>query len=276
MKIIHCADIHLDSSLEGLSSKKSQTRKAEIVSSFIRLCEYAKSEQVTAVIIAGDFFDYKKTTKRTLEQVGYAIKNAYPVEFLYLIGNHDQNSMAVEYFKDIENFKVFSKGYSTFKYDNVVIAGLDMDSNSSNSYYDLIRLDDDNFNVLVMHGQIADYKGNEKSDLVSLPYLRNKNIDYLALGHYHSYQQGRLDDRGIYAYSGCLDGRGFDELGDKGFIVIDTEKKDFISFVKFSSRIYQTIDINVSEYDNFVQVENEVFRILEYGFNKKAHWEKPF
>ena len=51
--------------------------------------------------------------------------------------------------------------------------------------------------------------------------LKEKNIDYLALGHIHEYSQGQIDLRGKYAYSGCLEGRGFDELGEKGFILID-------------------------------------------------------
>ena len=48
--------------------------------------------------------------------------------------------------------------------------------------------------------------------------LKNKNIDYLALGHVHKYKMEKLDNRGIYCYSGCLEGRGFDECGDKGCV----------------------------------------------------------
>ena len=40
-----------------------------------------------------------------------------------------------------------------------------------------------------------------------------------------SYSTGEIDERGKYAYSGCLEGRGFDETGDKGFVLIDVNDK---------------------------------------------------
>ena len=61
---------------------------------------------------------------------------------------------------------------------------------------------------------------DKAGELVSLPRLQNKNIDYLALGHLHDYRFERLDSRGHYCYSGALEGRGFDELGPKGFVVV--------------------------------------------------------
>ena len=71
-----------------------------------------------------------------------------------------------------------------------------------------------------MHGQIS---ASSKPDAVNLELLKNKNIDYLALGHYHSFTWDRLDKRGVYCYSGCLEGRGYDEIGEKGFVLLDTQ-----------------------------------------------------
>ena len=53
--------------------------------------------------------------------------------------------------------------------------------------------------------------------------LKNKNIDYLALGHIHGYKEAPLDGRGKYCYPGCLEGRGFDECGKKGFVLLNIE-----------------------------------------------------
>jgi exonuclease SbcD len=51
----------------------------------------------------------------------------------------------------------------------------------------------------------------DKTEVISLKELKNKAIDYLALGHIHSYKMEQLDSRGVYCYPGCLEGRGFDE-----------------------------------------------------------------
>jgi len=61
--------------------------------------------------------------------------------------------------------------------------------------------------------------------MVNLKALKNRDIDYLALGHIHSYRKEALDARGVYCYPGCLEGRGFDECGPHGFVVLDIDTK---------------------------------------------------
>ena len=74
-----------------------------------------------------------------------------------------------------------------------------------------------------MHGQESDTDAKDKAEIINLKQLKNKNIDYLALGHIHTYKQSKLDNRGTYCYSGCLEGRGFDECGEKGFVLLNIE-----------------------------------------------------
>ena len=58
MKIIHCADLHLDSNMtSNLSREQAKQRKAELLATFERMIAYAKDNFVKAVIIAGDLYD---------------------------------------------------------------------------------------------------------------------------------------------------------------------------------------------------------------------------
>ena len=41
-------------------------------------------------------------------------------------------------------------------------------------------------------------------------------MDYIALGHRHSFSGINIAGRTHFAYSGCPQGRGFDELDEKG------------------------------------------------------------
>ena len=60
MKIIHCADLHLDSKMEThLSKEKARERKNEILITFQNMVEYAAKNKVKIIIIAGDMFDKK-------------------------------------------------------------------------------------------------------------------------------------------------------------------------------------------------------------------------
>lgn len=61
-------------------------------------------------------------------------------------------------------------------------------------------------NIVTLHGQVGVVSGVGQ---VNISKLKNKGIDYLALGHIHTYAEQTLDGKGIYCYSGCLEGRGF-------------------------------------------------------------------
>ena len=74
MKLIHCADIHLDSPMEThMTTEQASMRNTEIIHSFIRMTEYAKQNEVRVVIIAGDLFDGERIRTRTLVEILDAI-----------------------------------------------------------------------------------------------------------------------------------------------------------------------------------------------------------
>ena len=55
MRIIHCADIHLDSALTThLDKEKARTRRKEILDTFRRMLVYASDNDVQAVIIRSE------------------------------------------------------------------------------------------------------------------------------------------------------------------------------------------------------------------------------
>lgn len=90
MKLIHCADLHLDSSMTThLTKEKAKERKAELLASFNRMMEYADRENVSAVLIAGDLFDRKNISATARNAVYHAISTRSEMTFYYLKGNHD-------------------------------------------------------------------------------------------------------------------------------------------------------------------------------------------
>ena len=53
MKIIHCADLHLDSRMNAnLEKDKAKERKGEILHTFERMITYAAENGVSAILIA--------------------------------------------------------------------------------------------------------------------------------------------------------------------------------------------------------------------------------
>ena len=94
MKILHTSDIHIDSPLTAkLPTYKVSERRAELRSGFRRLISEAKAHSAEAVVIAGDLFDEKKISPRTLRGTLDAISEASEISFYYLPGNHEESAL---------------------------------------------------------------------------------------------------------------------------------------------------------------------------------------
>lgn len=267
MKIIHCADLHLGSQLTSLPTGTIRnTRKNDILASFNRLIDYAKNNDIKIIVLSGDVFDSDRPTKKDKNFFYDAVRANRDITFLYLRGNHDVAESLTE---SLDNLKVFSDSWTSYKYDNVTISGIELSSNNKSSLYSTLCLDKDDLNVVMMHGDIYS-KGKEYIDLKK---LGNKNIDYLALGHIHKYGEARIDNRGIAVYPGCLDGRGFDELGEKGFVLLDIQDNTInYQFVPFSSRLVIEKNVDISNADTLYEaksiVESEIRSISENSMVK--------
>jgi len=143
------------------------------------------------------------------------------------------------------NLKILNE--KAFQYGDVTIAGLTANSEKFISNINRIKFDEKSLNILVLHGEISAYENTTKN-CISLKSLKEKNIDYLALGHYHSYSCGKIDERGTYSYCGCLVGRGFDEVGEKGFNLLTVSDRKILSqFVPFAKLKFVEVEVDVSD-----------------------------
>ena len=87
-KIIHAADLHLDSAFGGLGPEKARERRRESRDLVDRLAELAIREGAETVLLSGDLFDGERVYPETLERLRSALaRMACPV--LIAPGNHD-------------------------------------------------------------------------------------------------------------------------------------------------------------------------------------------
>ena len=250
MKIIHCADLHLDSKMTAnLSKEQAKERKMEILRTFTKMVDYAKKNDVSVILIAGDMFDTRNVSAMVRNTVRDVIISNPEIDFLYLKGNHDNDNFLSKLDEIPENLCLFKDTWTKYTYGNVAISGLELNEDNSLTAYNTLVLDHDVYNIVTMHGQISGYKNKDKAEIISIDDLRNKNIDYLALGHVHNRIAEKLDSRGIYCYPGCLEGRGFDECGEKGFVLLDIDtdsRTATTAFVHMGSRAFYTLPVDVT------------------------------
>ena len=267
MRIIHCADIHLDSALTThLDKERARSRRKEILDTFRRMLVYASENDVQAVIIAGDLFDSETVSSSTVNVVLGEIARHNELEVYYLQGNHDPGKSIfagkiipenLHTFEDRWTYYRLDKNADESRYDNemladsnIVLAGIELTADNKNSIYDELSIRESDVNIVTLHGQAQAYGIAQGTEDICLDKLKDRGIDYLALGHIHKPKKENLDHRGIYVYPGCLEGRGFDECGAHGFVLVDIDDMTHelkTKFIPFAYRRLYDVQVDITD-----------------------------
>lgn len=248
MKIIHCADIHLGASMRThLSLEQVHQRKEELLKTFCDMINYAQNNDIQVILIAGDLLDTSSADSKTRNVVLDVITSHPDIDFYYLCGNHDRHSLVKLGDKMPTNLHTFGNTWTSYNLNGAILTGAILGENNAELYAKL-DLDPEEFNIVMLHGGETHGADYTTPDTVNFDALKDKNIDYLALGHIHTFRTGKLDRRATYAYSGCLEGRGWDECGEKGFVVLDLQPSGMtMEFVPFGKRQLHEIEVDITD-----------------------------
>lgn len=244
-----------------LTNEQAKERRLEIRLTFKRLVDYARENGVAVILICGDMFDSPNVLSSTKSFILELIAQNEGIDFLVLKGNHD------EFMFDVAdcppNLKLFDSDFTYYNYGNVCVAGMNLNKAYQPNTFDLLNFNPNQFNILALHGQIANAFSAGIDYCIPLNALVGKNIDYVALGHIHNFNYGSIDNRASYAYSGILEPRGFDECGEKGFVEIDVTDRLRYKFVPFSKRQFHIAQVDITNASNtsdVVAIIGEVVR----------------
>ena len=239
MRIIHTADLHLGSSLgSALPADKIAERRRELVGTFANMADYAESRGAELMLLAGDVFD-ANLPPRTDKDYFYDVVKRHPnIRFLYLKGNHD---CVTSFTEELPNLFTFGPEWTCYRFGNVCVYGIELPEKGKRAAAESLICDPNDTNIVMLHGQT----GSTDDDIVIRDYA-GKGIDYVALGHVHSYSCGDIDGRGKYVYCGCPEGRGFDETGEKGFVELETGAGVSHRFIPFAQRTIRLVETDVT------------------------------
>lgn len=258
LKVLHCADIHLDAPFSLHNPEISEIRKNELRGAFSSMFLRVRQWDIDLVLIAGDLFDHASVQPETIRMLKREFAAVPGCRFVISPGNHDPytpySKYATETFPD--NVYIFrEEAPSCFRFDDIgaTVCGYAFRSHSL-PYSPLedyaLPKDDENIRILCAHADIR----NADSPYAPLrrETLERLRIDYAALGHVHNFE-GILRTGGTYyGYAGCFEGRGFDEPGLKGAVYAELTRREDrtvnadIKRIRFSKKHYENDTIDIS------------------------------
>ena len=248
IKILHSADWHLDAPL--LMRNPAQTRYlrdalAEIPGKIATLC---KEENCDLMLLAGDLFD-GASTAGTLQELK-AILRDVGVPVFITPGNHDFVSASAPWTSEVwpENVHIFTRPTM----ESVVLEELDLRIYGAG----YISMDcpgllkafsadhPQQYKVGILHADPT--QANSPYCPISKQQIQSSGLDYLALGHIHkgdSFRAGKT----LCAWPGCPMGRGYDEDGEKGVLIVTLDETAEARFVSLDSPRFFDLDIAAGE-----------------------------
>jgi DNA repair exonuclease SbcCD nuclease subunit len=236
VRILHCGDIHIGASagIKQLSSR----RKAEVLNTFLRMISYAGENDADLILISGDLFDNHKPSKDCLAEISEAFSK-FNGRIFISPGNHDyygENTFWGDW-ELPENVTVFKNSAECVELpeDGVrIYGGAFCEVYKEEHILSKFSADENYINIAVIHGEIS---SDTPYGPIKIEEIRNSGMDYIALGHIHKRSDVLKEGKTHYAYCGCLEGQGFDELFEKGFYFGTIEKgKAELEFVPFCRR----------------------------------------
>ena len=223
LRLIHTADVHLGARHDDLGDQAAAQRERQFAA-FVATVDLALAEKADVVLIAGDLFDSNVQPRRSVERVAAQLKRlgAAKIRTVIIPGTHDSYERSSIY----RAYDLKALSGSTQDDDLVTILTPDLPSvhlaacdavihgpvfaTKKAPHSPLRGLDttatgspDATWRIGLVHGSIAIPGKTERDDVViTTEEIEQTHLDYLALGHWHSMQQGMAG--GVtYAYAGA-------------------------------------------------------------------------
>ncbi len=265
MKLVFTADLHLDSAFLG---EDRHARNRELLSTFAAMVDYAKSIGAGAVLIGGDLFDIPTPSAFITGGIKNIIESHPNIMFYAVSGNHDPLD-TTEFYRSVpKNMYVFGPDISKVSLGDTALYGASVATQPDRrNIFDSFKAE--NGGIFLCHGDI---NSDCAFDLVRADVERS-GIDLLLMGHIHkTAEYSYSGPRGLHA--GVPAGRGFDECGQKGFYVVDSDTKTY-EFVKTDAKVYKEYFVDVSGTHDITDIadklnaqqvgENEIARAVLTG-----------
>ncbi len=252
IRILHAADLHLDSPFQAMGRDRAAMRRTEQRALLTAMADLARERKADIALFAGDLFDADSAYSETLRLLEQVLPDMGIPVFI-APGNHDWYGERSPWARlrlgenvhvfDSEtiqcvplpalNARVWGAAF-TAKHRSPPLAGFEA------------AKDGDTADIMVLHGEVGDPASPYGA--ISEEDIARSGMDYIALGHVHTCGGLRRAGDTFYAWPGCPEGRGFDETGEKGVLLVEVSPGTCRSELRpMGGRRYEILRVDVTD-----------------------------
>ena len=282
LRIIHTADLHLDSPYEALDAEKAELRREEQWALLRALSSLAEREHADLMLLAGDLLDSRKGYYETGEMLAQCLADV-PCPVLISPGSHDFFSPGSPYarveFPD--NVHIFQENriqlVSVPSADARVFGAACTEKVGAPLLRGFHAERKEGFyNLLCIYGE-ADATPVRNS--FSPDDLSASGIDYAALGGSHTASGLLKSGPCAYSWPGCPEGHSFAETGEKTVNIVELSPDGCsLRTAPIAGRHYRKLALDISAHDPLLLIHTslpddsfrDIYRITLTGVSREA------
>jgi DNA repair exonuclease SbcCD nuclease subunit len=236
IKLVHTADLHLGAPLTVFGDY-AENRRQDLLNTFDRIVKLAVSARADILLLAGDLFNSYQVPQALSARVGRAFQELHDrgVTVVVIPGTHDhlQGQQSVYRRFPFEPALVLDRPELSepvclpIREEKVYLYGFAYQhGRSEQALASMKRRDMPGLHIGLLHCSLvrsAAWRTEAKDLPLTEQGLFDLKLDYLALGHYHNYQE--LSHAGMVraCYPGTPEGTCYDEQGDRYVALVELD-----------------------------------------------------
>ena len=229
IKLLHSADWHLDTPFTGRSN--ALWLKEQLLSIPGRIADLARRENCNLLLLSGDLFD-GPPSPRSIRALKEAL-GSLSIPVCIAPGNHDFASgnspwLSESWPSHVHIFTAPAIQSLSFPELDCRVYGAGFPSMDCPGLLEGFRAEQpERYSIGVFHGDPTNLRSPYCP--ITLPQIRDSGLTYLALGHIHKSGQLKAGST-LCAWPGCPMGRGYDETGEKGALLVTLDQEATAEF----------------------------------------------
>ncbi len=267
LRFVHTADVHLGRSSQAFGTAASEHRQ-RLIQAFERCLACCRDYEAQLLIVAGDLFDSPRPPESTAQRVRSLLSNLpsqSPVVATVLIpGTHDSMAPGSLYERWLaeglpDGVHLLSAEHPTLNIPKLEVAlhfAEDAKMFQPNAQMPL--------NIGLLHGAVQiPGRVDEDTVIVTADQIAGCGMDYLALGHWHSF--GDYSQEGVVAlYPGSPEIVSMKQAEQGQVLVVDLDNEGHCTWEQVATGTLQCReqDLDLAE---FVNLEELIQAILQFA-----------
>jgi exonuclease SbcD len=254
IRILHTADVHLGREFPLLQEKGREYRR-QLLATFEQIIDLAVREDVSLLLIAGDLFDTNAVHGAPVRTVLASFKKleAAGIRACILPGTHDMygDDSIYRFVRLPSVVTVFDPQHSSVTYEdlNLTVYGKAFDGKlvGTSALQGLSLSPSSRFHVGLAHCSLRIEGVIEKETmLVDKSEIAASGLDYLAMGHWHSFRDCSQGSTRAY-YCGSPEPIYMDQkgAGSVALVTIHDKGRVDVQRVRVGSKSFEDLSLNV-------------------------------